>query len=312
MNVVFFGTSKFAVLSLKKLISSNHRILAVITQPDRRKGRHLKFSVSPVKKTAAKFKLKILQPEKLDEAFINKLTSLNPDIFLVVAFGHILKKEILEIPHIYSINLHASLLPAYRGAAPINWAIMNGEAKTGLTVIKMNEKMDEGDIILQREVDINPDDTSFTLEGKLSQIGSDSLLSTLEDIENNKANFIKQNSKEATYARKLKKVDGLIDWKKTAAEIHNKVRGLIPWPGAYTVFNKKILKIWKTEVLDQKTGKPGEVVKTEGDELIIGTGNGKLKILELQLEASKRMDVASFLRGHKVKAGIFFSGIFFS
>ncbi|MCK4463121.1 MAG: methionyl-tRNA formyltransferase [Candidatus Omnitrophica bacterium] len=303
MNVVFFGTSKFAVPSLKKFISSNHRILAVITQPDRRKGRHLKLSISPVKEVAAKFKLKILQPEKFDEAFINKLKSLNPDIFIVIAFGHILKKEVFEIPSFYSVNLHASLLPKYRGAAPINWAIMNGETKTGVTIIKMNEMMDKGDIILQREVDINPDDTSFILGKKLSQIGADSLLRTLEDIENNKENFIKQNSRRATYARKLKKEDGLIDWKKTATEIHDKVRGLISWPGAYTIFNRKILKIWKTQVLKEKTGKPGEIIRAEGDSLIVGTAKGQLKILELQLEASKRMDVASFLRGHKISVG---------
>lgn len=303
MNVVFFGTSKFAMPSLKKLISSNHRILAVITQPDRRKGRHLKLSVSPVKEAAEKFKLKILQPEKLDKAFINKLKSLNPDIFIVIAFGHILKKEVLEIPSFYSVNLHASLLPKYRGAAPINWATMNGETKTGITIIKMNEMMDEGDIILQREVDINPDDTSFTLGEKLSQVGADSLLRTLEDIENNRVNFIKQNSKIATYARKLKKEDGLIDWKKTATEIHNKVRGLIPWPGAYTILNRKMLKMWKTQVLEEKAGKPGEIIRAEGDSLIIGTAKGQLKILELQLEAGKRMNVASFLRGRKISVG---------
>lgn len=303
MDIVFFGTSEFGVPSLLKLAASKHKILAVVTQPDSRKGRHLKLSISPVKEAAAKFKLKILQPEKLDETFINKLKSLNPDIFIVIAFGHILKKEVLQIPSFYSINLHASLLPKYRGAAPINWATMNGETKTGVTIIKMNELMDEGDIILQRESDINPEDTSFTLGKKLSQLGADLLLRTLEDIENNKEHFIRQDSKEATYARKLKKEDGLIDWKKTAAEIHNKVRGLIPWPGAYTILNRKILKIWRTEVLEEKKGKPGEIIKAEGDSLTVGTAKGQLKILELQLEAGKRMNVANFLRGHKISAG---------
>lgn len=306
MNIVFFGTSKFAVPNLKKLIASNHKVLAVVTQPDRKKGRHLKLSISPIKETALKNNIRLWQPELLDDNFINELKKLKADLFIVIAYGRILKKEVLEVPLIYSINLHASLLPKYRGAAPINWAIINGEAKTGVTIIKMNEKMDEGDIISSKEADILPEDNSFTLDEKLSEIGAKLLSETLGVIEKRKEKFIKQDSKKASYAKKLNKEDGLIDWKKSAFEIHNKVRGTLPWPGAHTIFNGKILKILETELLKEKIGKPGEAVKAEG-ELIIGAGNGSLKILELQLEAGKKMDASSFMRGHDVSKGVFFT-----
>lgn len=307
MNIVFFGTSRFAVPALKGLIASKYKISAVVTQPDRKKGRHLKLSIPAIKDVALKNNIRILQLETLDQGFIGELKTLKPDLFIVIAFGHILKKEILNIPRLYSINLHASLLPKYRGAAPINWAIIKGETKTGLTIIRMNEGMDEGDIISSKAVDILPEDTSLSLSEKLSQIGADLLLGTLEHIERKKEKFIKQDSKKATYARKLSKEDGLIDWRKDAKEIHNIVRGLIPWPGAYTILNKKILKIWKTQILDEDISKPAKIVKAKGDLLIVGTGRGLIRLLEVQLEAGKKMDVASFLRGHRINEGETFS-----
>jgi len=303
MNIVFFGTSEFAVPSLNKLIASSHKVLAVATQPDRKKGRDLKISSSPVKEVAVENKLLVLQPEKFEENFIKKLKSFKPDLFIVIAYGHILKKEILDIPKYYSINLHASLLPEYRGAAPINWAIIKGEARTGVTIIRMNENMDEGDIISQREARIEPNDTFVTLSGKLSRIGSDLLIETLGDVEGGRERFIKQDNKYATYARRLTKEDGLIDWNESAVKIHNKVRALVPWPGAYAKFKGKILKIWQTKVVDNETGKAGMVIKALGADLVIGTGEGLLKVLELQIEGSRIMDAASFMRGHTIKAG---------
>lgn len=303
MKIVFFGTSQFAVPGLKRLIASRYSVIAVVTQPDRKQGRRLKTAASPVKEIALDNNKKIFQPETLSDDFIGDLKTLSPDLFIVIAYGHILKKDILEIPRYYALNLHASLLPKYRGAAPINWAILKGDKKTGVTIIKMNEHMDRGDIIARAEEKIEDNDTSLSLREKLSHTGADLLLRTVSLIENKKEKFEKQNEKYATYARKLTKEDGLIDWSKTAIEVHNKVRGTIPWPGAYTSFEGKTLKILKTEVLDITRCNPGEVIKAEGSEFIIGTNKGAIKILELQPEAGKRMDTSSFLRGHKLKVG---------
>jgi len=303
MKIIFFGTSIFAVPSLEALIKSKHEVLVSVTQPDRPKGRSGIPSPPPVKQAAKKYNIKILQPERLDQQFFDKIRSLEADLLVVVAYGHILKKELLDIPRICSVNVHASLLPKYRGAAPINRAIINGETKTGITIIRMNERLDEGDIISSSEVNIDPDDNSLSLGEKLSREGSQLLLKTIENIKNDIVDFKKQDPLRASYARKLSKEEGLIDWQDEAVRIHNKVRGLLPWPSAYTHYGNKILKILKTETLGQKTGNSGEIIKAEGDDFIVGTGLGAIKILELQLEGSKSMDAASFLRGHNVAAG---------
>ena len=307
MKIVFFGSSEFAVDSLKMLTDSGHDILAVVTQPDRKKGRHLKVTATPVKNFAESKNIKVFQPEKVsDPASIKYLKSLKSDLFIVVAFGEILTKDVLEIPKIYPINLHASLLPGYRGAAPINWAIVKGEKKTGLSVIRMNEKMDAGDIILQRGVNIEDTDTSESLGKRLSELGAILLIDAIRLIELDKTSFKKQTKKSSNLAPRLKKEDGLIDWKKTARDINNMIRGLVPWPCAFTILDGKILKIWKSEILpSQQQNEPGRIIDVQKDFFMVGCGKGILVVKELQLESGKRMDVASFMRGHKLETGTY-------
>lgn len=310
MNIVFFGTSEFAIPSLRELLNSRHKVLAVVTQPDRRAGRSLKVSPPPTKVLALTQNIPVSQPQDVSSPeSVDYLKRLNADLFIVVSFGQILKRELLSIPKLYCINLHGSLLPAYRGAAPTNWAIINGEKVTGVTIIKMNEKMDEGDIILKREVGIDNNDTNITLSERLSEIGTEVLLEVIGSIENNnKLNFVKQDDNQASSAPKLNKEDGLIDWNKGAISIYNKVRGLLPWPGAYTHYKGKFLKILQVEplngVVSGKVAKEGEVVdiiKNKG--IVVRTGSGYLAIKYLQLEGKKILDADSFIRGHRIAKG---------
>ena len=307
MNIVFFGTSEFAIPILRWLIDSRHEVLAVVTQPDRQKGRRLKISPPPTKVLAQAKNISVYQPgDASGRDSINYLKKLNADLFVVVAFGQILKKEILEIPKIYSINIHGSLLPKYRGAAPTNWTIINGDKTSGVTIIKMNEKMDEGDIILKKEIAVDKDDTNITLSEKLSDLGADALDETIKLIETGKAKLIKQEDSAATYAPKLKKKDGLIDWNEPAGTIHNKVRGLLPWPGAYTHFDGRILKILKTELAEdgEGSGKNGEVVnilKHKG--ILVRTGQGNILIQYVQIEGKRSFDADAFLCGHEILPG---------
>ena len=306
MRIVFFGSSDFAVPSLARLIKGNYEILNVVTQPDREKGRHLSVEMTPIKQSATKHKLKILQPEKLNEAeFIKSLKNLGADIFIVVAYGEILSKAILDIPKIFSINLHGSLLPKYRGAAPINWAIINGERTTGVSIIKMNEFMDKGDIILQKAIDIYKEDTVISLSNRLSIIGSEMLIEALKMIGDGRVSLTAQNEKEVCFAPKLKKEDGLIDWKKDAQGISNQIRGLIPWPGSFTHYNNKLLKIWQAEVLESDTKGviPGTIIDISKKSICVATGRGVLELKTLQPESGKRMQVAQFISGHAMKIG---------
>jgi len=307
MKIVFFGSSEFAVSSLEMLANSAHEVLAVVTQPDREKGRHLKKSPTPVKNAAMYRGIEVFQPDDIsDTSFKNSLKALNPDLFVVVSFGEIIPKNILGIPKFYSVNLHASYLPHYRGAAPINWAIINGEEKTGLTIIKMNEKMDAGDIVLQKKIKIEKEDTSETLTRRASELGAVLLLDAIRLIEEDRVKFKSQAKKKPTFAPKLKKEDGLIDWKKTAEDIHNLARGLMPWPGAFTFLGDKMIKIWKTETrpLYEKM-EPGKILDIEKDAILVSCGRGMLVIKELQLEGKKRMDAASFARGQRIEKGSF-------
>jgi len=306
VKIIFFGTSKFAVPSLKRLIASRHEVAAVVTQPDRKKGRRLVTAPPPVKTEARDKEIPVLQPEYVSSpSTLKALKEYEADIFAVVAFGQILKKGLLETPKLYCINLHASLLPKYRGASPINRAIINGDKKTGVTTIRMIEKMDAGDIMLTREAEIFDEDTGQSMGEKLSAIGADLLLETIELVDKNKIRFVRQDDNEATYAHKLKKEDGLIDWSAPAHEIHNRIRGLIPWPGAYTHWKGKLLKIWKSG-FDKETSAAkdmGAVVAVSEDALFVGTNKGRLIIRELQLEGKKRMSAEEFLHGHGIKAG---------
>jgi methionyl-tRNA formyltransferase len=236
---------------------------------------------------------------------------MNADLFVVVAFGQILKKRALEIPRLYAINVHGSLLPKYRGAAPTNWAIINGERVSGVTVIKMNEKMDEGDIILKKEMPIDAEDTNITLTEKLSDLGADALIEAVDMIDAGKAVPVKQDPSAATYAPKLGKEDGLIDWNEPAVKIHNKVRALLPWPGAYTRFDKKILKILKTEVMGSTANgraKNGEFLSvTKGRGMVVRTGDKDILVQRVQIEGKKPMDSEAFLRGHSLRVGYVFN-----
>jgi len=306
MRIIFFGSSDFAVSSLKKLIESKYDILCVVTQPDKKKGRHLLFDKTPVKQLATKHDLKILQPTKLNEAeFIKTLKNLSADIFVVIAYGKILTKEILSMPKIFSINVHGSLLPKYRGAAPINWAIINGEKITGISIIKMNEFMDKGDIILQKSVEIDREDTAITLSSRLAIIGSEVLIDALKMIKERNINFIVQNDKEASCAPKLKREDGLIDWMRDARSIYNQIRGMLPWPGSFTHYSNKLLKVWEAEVLesDTKGVEPGAITDVSKKSICVATGKGILGVKALQLESAKRMPVEQFIAGHKIAKG---------
>ena len=312
MNIVFFGTSEFAIPSLRSLLDSGHKVLAVVTQPDRKRGRNLKLSPPPAKVLALAKGIPVFQPQDASGAeSLNYLKNLNADLFVVISFGQILKREVLSLPRLYAVNVHGSLLPKYRGAAPTNWAIINGDKKSGVTVIKMNEKMDEGDIILKRKAAVEPEDTNITLSERLSEVGAKALIEAITLIEGDKnIKFEKQDNSEATYAPKLKKEDGLIDWNDNAVRIHNKVRGFLPWPGAYTYYNGKILKILKAEAISSsgEAADAGEVVEVAIDKgIIIRAGAGDLAIRYLHLEGKKVLDSDSFVRGHRIERGYKFN-----
>ena len=308
MKIVFMGTPEFAVPTLKALHHSSHSIMAVITQADKPKGRGQKLSVSPVKQYALEFNLPILQPKTVNEPeFIESLKKNRPDIVIVVAFGQILSENFLKIPIQFCVNLHSSLLPKYRGAAPIHRAILNGDNKSGVTTMIMDKGMDTGDILLMQETPINEIDNAQTLHDTLSKLGGTLVLETIKRLEENTLLPVPQDHNRATYAPKLKKEEGLIRWELPAATLLNQVRGLTPWPGTYTLLNKKRLRIIKVQVdkgaLDDI---PGKVARVTDLGIEVGTGQGRLVINELQPEGKKSMSAKSFLAGHKIKRGTLF------
>ena len=297
MNIIFMGTPDFSIPSLKKLNESKHNVLAIVTAPDKQRGRGRKISYTPVKKFALENKLPVLQPEKMKNnvEFIEKLKNYNADLYVIVAF-RILPETIFSIPPKGSFNLHASYLPKYRGAAPIQWALINGESETGLTTFKLAEKVDTGNIYLQKKIEIKPEDNLEALHDKLSDSGADLVLETVDLIESNKFELKTQNDLLATPAPKITKEIAKIDWNKSAGEIHNLVRGLSPTPGAFFTFGDKIIKIFKSEVIKRSDLKPFELQQSK-KELIIGCGKNALKVLELMQEGKKRMKIEEFLRG---------------
>ena len=308
MKIVFMGTPDFARESLEALYNNGHEILAVVTNPDKPKGRGMKMVASPVKEFAIEKGLKIYQPEKVrkNEEFINEIKSLNPDVICVVAYGKILPQEILDIPKKGAINVHGSLLPKYRGAAPIQWAVLNGDKTTGITTMYMGAGMDTGDMILKKEVEIGEDETTGELWERLSKIGGELLVETLKQIEDGTAPRIPQGE-DFTMAPMLDKEMAKIDWEnKTAEEIKNLVRGLNPIMGAYTFLNGKKIKFWKVQVageIEENTSlKNGTVVKSDSKEgIYIKTKQGILKVLEIQGENAKRMSIQDYLRGNSIK-----------
>lgn len=304
MNIVFMGTPDFAVPCLEALVKSEHNILGVFTQPDKPKGRGYVLTPPPVKVRALENNLAVYQPEKVkDGTAYEIIESLNPDVIVVVAYGKILPKNIIDYPKYGCINVHGSLLPKYRGAAPIQWSVLNGEKETGITTMLMNEGLDTGDILLQSVTKIGENETSGELFDRLMYIGADLLLETLEKVKNNEVTPIKQDDSKSTYAKVLDKSLCLIDWNNTACEIHNKVRGLSPWPVAVTELNGKKVKIHKT-LIAKGSGKPGEIINL--NPLTVACKEGALEICTLQLEGKKAMDSKSFLMGHKLQIGEFF------
>ncbi|MCG2711350.1 MAG: methionyl-tRNA formyltransferase [Candidatus Omnitrophica bacterium] len=308
MKIVFFGSSSFAVASLQ-LLKTEHEIAAVFTQPDRSKGRHLHIAKTPVKICAEYNKIEVFQPERIsDEQVVAMLKKFQADIFVVVSFGQKLSREVLDIPRLYCVNVHASLLPRYRGAAPINHAIMNGDKITGVSIIKMNEFMDGGDIILSKSLEIGDDDAIMLTE-KLGKLGALGLLEAMEIIEKGKVEFIKQEQAQATKANKLKKADGCINWQDSAESLRNKVRGLLPWPCAYTYYKGKFLKVLKSKVIDYPRErpqfvKPAEVISVCAQEgIVIACGRGELKLERVQPEGKRAMDAHAFVLGHHIKTG---------
>lgn len=300
------GTPEFALPSLNALHQSGHAILAVITQPDRPKGRGGRLAPPPAKVMAERFGLPVLQPDTIkDPAFIGHLRDLGPDVIVVVAFGRILPPEILDLPPRGCVNLHASLLPKYRGAAPIQWAIINGEPETGITTIRMDPGMDTGDILLHERVSILPEDTAGSLSVRLAERGADLLLRTLKGIEAGDVVPIPQDHSAATMAPMLGKESGEIDWARPAVMIVNRIRGLSPWPGTYTFYQDERWRIWKAAPEDKMSDEtPGTILKTGREGVSVATGQGLLEILELQPENGRRMSVREFLAGHSVEPGV--------
>ncbi len=305
MKIIFFGSGAFGLPSLSALIKAKENLVAVITAPDKPKGRGLKLNETPIKEKAISYNLPVLQPEDTKEPYFREaLFSLNPDLGILIAFGSILNKEIINLPKMGIINLHPSLLPKYRGSAPIPRAIIKGEKETGNSIIKINEGVDSGAIIIQERAKIKPEDTARSLSERMAEEGASLLLEAICILKEGRVELKIQDEKEATFAPKLKKSDGLIDWKKEANEIYNLVRGLNPWPSAYTYLEGKRLKIWETEVKEEQ-GKSGEIIKADKNGILVGCKKDSLLIKSLQLEGKKKISAGEFLRGHSLEIGLF-------
>ena len=311
MNVVFCGTPRFAVPTLTTLVNSGFTVSLVVTQPDKPRGRGLEVVFSPVKQAALQFGLPVVQPEKIknNEQFRSQLSSLAPDAIIVVGYGRIIPQWMIDLPVLGNLNVHASLLPKYRGAAPIQWAIASGESVTGVTTMRIDAGLDTGDVLLQKEIPILADDTAETLAPRLADLGAALMIETLYGLQAGTLTGRSQDHSKATLAPVLKKEDGLIDFQRTAVEIWNRLRGFQPWPGAYTRFRGKQLQIHAAKPLPSlSTSTPGELV-AENDSFIVGCGNkSALEVTELQLEGKKRMSARDFLHGYRLTPGERLSG----
>lgn len=306
MRLVYMGTPSFAVPALRALASSNHEIVAVVTRTDKPAGRGRELAEPPVKLAAQELGLAVHQPKRVREPeFLETLKQLAPDMIVVAAYGQILPKAVLELPRLGCVNIHASLLPAYRGAAPINWAIIRGEREAGVTIMQMDEGMDTGAVLLEDRIPIDPQDTAGTLTGKLSRLGAELLMKALPGIEAGSLRPAPQDHAKATLAPLLKKEDGLIDWTLPAQDIANRVRGFSPWPGAFTFLEGSLVKVLQAEVLPG-TGRAGEIM-VHDNRLVVGTGRGLLGLNLLQPAGKKPMTAADFLRGHREIQGKRFS-----
>jgi methionyl-tRNA formyltransferase len=303
-DLVFCGTPRFAVPTLEKLVEAGFRVPLVVTQPDRPKGRGLELVASPVKQNALKLGLPIAQPDKIktNKEFRAQLTAINPLAIIIVGYGRIVPQWMLDLPPQGNINLHASLLPKYRGAAPIQWAIANGETVTGVTTMRIDAGLDTGDILLQRELPITSEDTSETIAPPLATLGADLVVETLRGLQAGLVHRQPQDNSQATLAPILKKEDGLIDFSRSAPEIFNRIRGFQPWPGVYTKFRGKNLQIWKAALSAHAL--PPAITAIDGDRIRIGCGqNTSLELIEIQLEGKKRSTVRDFIHGYRLQFG---------
>jgi methionyl-tRNA formyltransferase len=302
------GTPDFSVPALKALVEAGHDVIAVITQPDKPKGRGKEVQMPPVKEQALEYNIPVYQPVKArDPEFVKFLTDLAPDVMVVAAFGQLLPKSILDIPKYGCINIHASLLPKYRGASPIQYAVINGEKESGITTMMMAEALDTGDMLDQAKVTLDLKETGGSLHEKLSQIGGSLIIKTLKKLEDKTAVRIPQDESKFTYVGMIRKTMGAIDWSMEADVIERLIRGLNPWPSAYTSWNGKVIKIWEADVVDKEyAGAFGEVVEAGKDYLVVKTGKGGLSIKELQMQGKKRMDIGAFLRGYQIAEGTVF------
>ncbi len=310
LRVVFMGTPEFACPTLQKLMDRGEEVIAVVTQPDRPKGRGQKTVPTLVKELAEKNGITVFQPPRVRAPeFIEKLKEMNPDLIVVVAFGQILPKALLEIPKFGCINVHASLLPRYRGAAPLNWCIINGETETGVTTMLMDEGLDTGAMLLKKTTPIDPDEDTSSLHDRLSVLGAETLSETLDLLAAGKLTPEKQDNSLSCYAPLLKKEHGLIDWNKSARSIRNMVRGMSPWPGAFTRLDGKLLKIYKVRtdsMGSEEDSSPGMVLKADRDGIEVACGSGSVIIDELQLEGRKRLPAGELLAGYKIAPGTIF------
>jgi methionyl-tRNA formyltransferase len=304
LNLVFCGTPRFAVPTLDKLVKAGFDLRLVVTQPDKPRGRGLELAPSPVKQRAVEYNLSLAQPQKIknNQEFRSQLEAIAPDAIIVVGYGHIIPQWMIDLPRFGNINLHASLLPKYRGAAPIQWAIAHGEAVTGVTTMRIDAGLDTGDVLLQKEVAIQAEDTAETLAPRLAAIGADLMDETLQGLEAGTVHPRSQDGMHATFAPLLKKEDGRIDFQGTGQEIYNRLRGFQPWPGAYTSFRGKNLNIWAVRPIERTT--PAAELLLQDDRLIVGAGSSTaLELLELQPEGKKRMSAKDFVHGYRPRSG---------
>ena len=308
MKIIYMGTPDFAVAPLEAILKAGHEVTAVVTQPDRQKGRGREVQYSPVKECALSYGIPVLQPLKIkEEDAVEELRKYPADIFVVAAFGQLLSEEILNMPRLGCINIHASLLPAYRGAAPIQWCVINGEEKTGVTIMQMAKGMDTGDILLQKEVVLDEKETGGSLFDRLMETGAELIVEVLPKIEAGELTPVVQKEELATYAGKITKDMGNIDFAKSAVTIERLIRGLNPWPSAFTHYKGRILKIWEADVVSEcanaENPVPGTVIAMDKESFTLATGEGALRIRSLQPEGKKRMSCAEFMRGYEVKVG---------
>jgi methionyl-tRNA formyltransferase len=308
MKILFMGTPDFAAVTLEKLIASEHELIGVVTQPDKQKGRGHELSCSPVKELAIKHDIPVYQPNKVKEPeFLDTVRAMAPEVIVVAAFGQILPKAFLEIPSYGCINVHGSLLPKYRGAAPIQYSIIDGESETGITIMYMDVGIDTGDMILQASLPISESETGGSLFDKMAHLGADLLLEALEQLKAGTAERIPQDNDQATYVKILNKDMGLLDFNQPAVKLERLIRGLNPWPSAYTYLEGKTLKLWQADVEPLMDGSalPGQIIEVRKDSFVVATGDGALVIKELQQEGKKRMTSDAFLRGYSVVLGTF-------